>query len=381
MGADNFCYTGGFRSNPVQSRRTFLRSAALGATAPFINRGSFRLFAQTPNATVYSALALELVQRSTVIDMLGLLTLDYRKLLQWEAQPARFGAVDYERLKNSGITIFHQSVGFTEGDVYASSMRDITGLNAFIAAHPDRFLRVDGACDFERAKQTGKIGILIGQQNSTHFRSVDDVDCWYSLGQRVSQLTYIHNRLGGGSSDAADTGLSPFGAQVVERMNRVGMAVDISHCGDRTTLDAIEASSKPVLITHSNCRALVRGSRRCKTDEAIRRTAAKGGVIGVTMVRSFVRPGETATIEDFLDHIDHVVKLCGVEHVGLGSDVDLDGRDLHSHPRNKSDLDGIDYAKKVFDLTEGLLRRNYSRGDVELILGGNFQRALAEIWA
>ncbi len=90
---------------------------------------------------------------------------------------------------------------------------------------------------------------------------------------------------------AIDIGLTQFGAQVVERMNAIGMAVDISHCGDRTTLDAIEASTKPVLITHSNCRALVPTSLRCKTDEAIRRTAAKGGVIGITMVRYFVQLG------------------------------------------------------------------------------------------
>ena len=316
-----------------------------------------------------------------VIDMLGLLTLDYRKLLGWEAQPQSFRATDYQKLKNSGINIFHPAVGFTEGDVYASSLRDITGLNAFIAEHPDQFLRVDCSGDFERVKEEGKLGILIGQQNSQHFRSVEDVDYWYGLGQRVSQLTYVHNRLGGGSSDAVDSGLTPFGAQIVERMNNVGMAVDISHCGDRTTLDAIEASSKPVLITHSNCRALVQGSHRCKTDEAIRRTAAKGGVIGVTMVRYFVHSGETATIEDVLDHIDHIVTLCGVEHVGLGSDVDLDGRDTHPHAPKRNDLDGMDYAKKVFDLTQGLLRRNYSASDIELILGGNFQRALSEIWS
>ena len=360
------------------SRRTLLKTAALGVAAPFINRGSFRLFAQS--SVVYSVLTLDLVRRSTVIDMLGLLTLDYRKLLGWESHPNTFSVADYEKLKNSGITVFHPAVGFTQGDVYASSMRDITGLNAFIGAHPDRFLRVDSAGDFERAKNLAKIGILIGQQNSQHFRTVNDVNAWYSLGQRVSQLTYVHNRLGGGSSDANDTGLSPFGAQIVERMNQVGMAIDISHCGDRTTLDAIEASKKPVLITHSNCRALVQ-SRRCKTDEAIRRTAAKGGVIGVTMVRSFVRAGDKATIEDVLDHIDHVVKLCGVEHVGLGSDVDLDGRDGHSHPRAKFDLDGIDYAKKVFDLAQGLLRRGYGPVDIALILGGNFQRALSEIWS
>ena len=363
------------------SRRTFLRSAALGVGAPFFNRGVFRVFAGIPSAPQYSARTIELVEQSTVIDMLGLLTLDYPKLLGWEAKPESFRDSDFARLKSSGITVFHPAVGFTEGDVYSSSMRDMAGLNALVAAHPNRFLRVDGSADFGLAKKTGKIGILIGQQNSRHFRTVEDVDCCYSLGQRVSQLTYVHNELGGGSSDATDSGLSPFGAQVVTRMNEIGMAVDISHCGDRTTLDAIEASSKPVLITHSNCRALVQGSHRCKTDEAIQRTAAKGGVIGVTMVRTFVSSNPSATIEDVLDHIDHVVKLCGVEHVGLGSDVDLDGRDGHTHPRNKADLDGLDYSKKVYDLTEGLLRRGYCGNDVALILGGNFERALASIWA
>src|SRR5260370_29165177 len=164
-------------------------------------------------------------------------------------------------------------------------------------------------------------------------------------------------------------------------MNKVGMAIDVSHCGDRTTLEAVDASQKPVLVTHSNCRALVPNSARCKTDEAIRRVAAKGGVIGVTMVRYFVRPGGSATIEDVLDHIDHLVGLVGIEHAGIGSDVDLDGRDLRAHSKRKNDLDGINYAKKIYDLTEGLVRRRYSTRDIELILGGNFQRALAEIWA
>ena len=107
--------------------------------------------------------------------------------------------------------------------------------------------------------------------------------------------------------------------------------------------------------------------------------AAKGGVFGVTMVRSFVQSAGPATIENVLDHIDHVVKLVGVEHVGLGSDVDLDGRD-NRRAKKKYDLDGIDYAKKIFDLTEGLVRRKYSDESIELILGGNFQRALSEIW-
>ena len=108
--------------------------------------------------------------------------------------------------------------------------------------------------------------------------------------------------------------------------------------------------------------------------------AAKGGVIGVTMVRYFVRPGGPATMEDVLDHIDHVVRLAGIEHVGIGSDVDLEGRDGGGHPKRKNDLDGIDYSKKIFDLTAGLLRRKYSPRDIQLILGENFERALSGIW-
>jgi membrane dipeptidase len=341
-----------------------------------INLGRFSLCAQTP--LVYSTRTLDLVRQSTVIDMLGLLTLNYREFSSWEIDPARFRPSDFLRLKNSGITALHPAVGYTNGDIFGESLRDIQRWNAFIKARPQQFLRIEKTGDFELAKTQGKIGIVIGQQNSEHFRTVDDVDRFYSLGQRVSQLTYLDNRIGGGSTDAREQGLTEYGTAIVERMNKVGMAIDISHCGDRTTLDAIEASERPVLVTHSNCRCLVPSSARCKTDEAIRKMAAKGGVMGVTMVRAFVSAGATANIESVLDHIDHIANLVGVEHVGLGSDVDLDGRDAHS-PR-KYDLDGIDYSKKIFDLTEGLVRRNYSSRNIELILGANFQRALSDMW-
>jgi membrane dipeptidase len=346
--------------------------------APMINRGRFSLFAQSE--TEYSARTVELVQRSTVIDMLGLLTLDYRKLSAWETDADRFQQSDYARLKDSGITVFHPAVGYTAGDIYAESLRDITGWNAFIRARGSQFLRVECAADFDRAKALGTIGILLGLQNSEHFRTVEDVDRFHAMGQRVSQLSYNGNRIGGGSADATDRGLSEFGAAIVARMNKSGMAVDISHCGNRTSLEAIEASCKPVLVTHSNCRALVPNSPRCKTDEIIKRMAAKGGVMGVTMVRIFVRAGGPATIENVLDHIDHVVQLAGIEHVGIGSDVDLDGRDQSVHSPRKLDLDGIDYAKKIYDLTERLIRRNYSNQNIELVLGGNFKHALSAIW-
>lgn len=343
-----------------------------------INRGRFSLFAKTEPA--YSARTIDLVRRSTVIDMLGLLTLNYRKLSTWETEPNRFLAADFQRLKNSGITALHPAVGYTSGDIPAESLRDITRWGSFIKAHPTQFLQIEKVDDFARAKAQGTIGIVIGQQNSDHFRVAADVDRFYALGQRVSQLTYCGNKIGGGSSDAVNRGLSEYGVAIVERMNQVGMAIDISHCSDRTSLDAIDASYRPVLVTHSNCRNLVPNSARCKTDEAIKRMAAKGGVMGVTMVRSFVKSAGPATIETVLDHIDHIARLVGVEHVGVGSDVDLDGRDFPAQGPRRYDLDGIDYSKKIFDLTESLVRRNYSSENIELILGGNFKRALSGMW-
>ena len=307
------------------SRRSVLKGAALSLGAPMINRGRFSLFAQSE--TEYAARTVDLVRRSTVIDMLGLLTLDYSKLLVWEGDPGRFGQADFVRLRDSGTTVFHPAVGYIAGDIYTESWRDIIGWNAFTAAHREQFQRIERVAHFKQAKALGKIGILIGQQNSAHFRTVEDVDRFYDLGQRVSQLTYSGNRIGGGSSDPRDSGLSKYGIQIVERMNHVGMAVDISHCGDRTTMNAIEASRKPVFITHSNCRALVPSCARCKTDEAIKHMAATGGVMGITMVRSFVRSAGPVTIEHVLDHFDHLTRLVGVEHAGIGSDVDLDGRD------------------------------------------------------
>jgi membrane dipeptidase len=361
---------------PVVSRRKFLSNLGLIAGAPFINRGRYSLFAGSLEE--YSSLAIELVQTSTVIDMLGLITLDFPKLFAWQQKPSLFGSADFEKIKAGGITIFHTATGYCTGNIHQLSLADIQGWNRLIEARPEYFTRVNKASDFDAVKASGKIGILIGQQNSAHFRTLEDVDAFYQIGQRVSQLTYYDNRLGGGSTDPRDRGLTAYGGEVVARMNRLGMAVDVSHCGDRTTMDAIDASKHPVLVTHSNCRALNPGTARCKTDEAIRHLAEKGGVMGLTMIRFFVGAGvgggAAVTMENVLDHVDHIAEIAGVEHVGLGTDRDLDGFD------GKSNLDGVHYSKKVFDLTQGLLRRKYSRADIELILGKNFGRALQAIW-
>ena len=204
----------------------------------------------------------------------------------------------------------------------------MSGYNAFIAARPDFLVRIDSVEDLASVHGSGRVGILIGLQTSSHFRSPDDVNVFHGLGQRVSQLTYnSRNMIGNGATERVDGGISDFGVSIVERMNEVGMAVDVSHSGDRTTLDACEISSRPVLFTHSNSRVLSGGHPRTKTDEAIRAMGATGGVMGITGVRMFVKDREPTTIEDYIDHFDHVRDLVGVEHLGVGSDVDLHGYD------------------------------------------------------
>jgi membrane dipeptidase len=364
--------------------------AAPALAGPMVHRGRFRLF--PGSAAEYSARAIELMGRSLVIDMLSPLVISFSKFEKWMANPDSVSDAEFQRYRDSGINVFHVAVGVGA----EQGLRFVAAWNSFIANHDRHLLRIDSAADLERVKKSGRIGILIGVQNSDHFRTPGDVELFHGMGQRVSQLTYnTRNLIGNGATERRDDGISDFGVGIIEHMNKVGMAVDVSHCGDKTTLDAFEISKKPVLITHSNCRALVPGHPRCKADEAIRAMARSGGVMGITNVRMFVRDKEPTTIEHMLDHYDHVAKLAGVEHLGVGSDIDLDGYDdlpeaelkqlksgyKSSYAfRDKTDIEGVDHPQRMFDLTEGLIRRKYTDAQIEGILGGNFKRVLSQIW-
>lgn len=365
------------------NRRDFLRAGLLAGAGvlgpPMVNRGRFSLFAG--DRTDYSARAIDLVGRSTVIDMLGLLTLDWPKLYGWQREPATFSQADYLKLLRTGVRVFHPAVEPNEPNAYEAALRWSTGWNRFLGAHPEYLVRVDAAADFARVGEEGKIGVLIGFQNADHFRTAADVETFHEVGQRVSQLTYnSRNRLGCGCKEAQDDGLTAYGAEIVTAMNRVGMAVDISHTAERTSLDAVRVSRKPVLVTHSNCRALV-AHPRCKSDRVIKAMADRGGVMGITVIPAFVKSGQPARIEHVLDHFEHVIRVAGIEHVGLGSDADVDAIDPRTNRvRPRYNVLGLKHPRRVFELTEGLLRRGYTDRQIELVLGGNFQRALAEIW-
>ncbi len=381
-------------------RRTFLaKTVATLAPIPFINRGVFALTPSSP--TQYSTRAIDLVGRCVVVDMLNQFSMPGKELDGWLDHPETFESA-LDKYRGSGIDVFALGHG---ADSRSSALKYITRWNKFLSTNQSWLNRVERPEDFSRVNQTGKIGVMLTFQDSRHLQKLEDVSLFYQFGQRLSQLTYNYqNHIGSGAFDNQDNGLSDYGRQVVAKMNEVGMMVDLSHCSDRTTLEAIEIASKPPIITHANCRSLNAGNPRTKTDEMIKKLAAKGGVFGVAEIRFMVKASEPVTIEDFLDHYDHLIKFVGVEHVGIGTDFDLDTDDgripleerkkmfadtagerfkkyrMHSNQNAIVGIEGLNHPKRIFDIVEGFIRRGYSDEMIEAILGGNFIRAARACW-
>ncbi|MES3033773.1 MAG: membrane dipeptidase [Gemmatimonadota bacterium] len=389
---------------PAVSRRLAIQRMAVGLlTAPAMLRRRYTL---APDVAPYSARAIRLVQESVVVDLLNQFRFaDFAdtppKSQLWLSKPGAMTATDFETYRTSGYNVLALGHGPTD---HAAAIRFFADWNGFIAGYSDRFMRVDDAADFAAVKRAGKVGIMITFQNSDHFRTTADVETFFALGQRLSQLTYNYqNRIGSGFLETKDGGLTVFGGEIVQAMNRAGMAVDVSHCGDRTTLDALDASQRPVVFSHASCRALAPGNLRCKTDEMITRLAKTGGVMGVPFLRMMIRPDEPVTVEHVVDHFDHVAKLVGIDHLAVGSDMDVVGNpnpvngttqavpptpnferyQMHFDAKGERMLtvEGLDHPKRTFDLVEALIRRKYTDPQIIAILGGNAQRMLSKIWA
>jgi membrane dipeptidase len=234
-----------------------------------------------------------------------------------------------------------------------------------------------------------------------------------ALGVRIVQLAYMTaNLLADGCLEERNAGLTAFGGAVIRELNANRVLIDLSHVGDRSTLEAIDASVVPVAFTHANARALS-PSPRNKTDEAIRALAARGGVVGLSSLPSFVSEDpRDATLERYLDHFDHIVDLVGLEHVGLGLDF-VEGhvpgslqpraprwgganlpagsvglaKMLPERLRDRAAeliylpyAPGIQGSTELPNVTEGLLRRGYRDDDVRAILGGNWLRIFKQVW-
>ncbi len=343
----------------------------------------------------YPVEVIDLLQESVVIDMLHPIEFVSCRAEQWIQNPEKVSLDVFERYQESGLKSICTGHVTSGPEAYITYLKLIASWNSIISSNDDKFLKITKVDDFDRARADGKLGILLSNQCSDHFRTIDDVSFFYNLGQRISQLTYNErNRIGDGSTERTDSGISDFGVDIIEKMDQLGMAVDVSHCGDRTTLDAFEFSNKPVLMTHANCRAL-NDHPRCKTDEAIKEMAKNGGVMGITFLRMFVRGEDPVTLDHVIDHYEHIAKLVGVEHLGLGTDYDLYGYDQmlpdeleamkqsfkRSYAvRKKVDIEGLNHPKKIFDLANGLLNRGFSKTEIIAILGGNLKRVLKDVF-
>jgi membrane dipeptidase len=220
-------------------------------------------------------------------------------------------------------------MGYVAGpsDPFEQSVREIARWDARLRGRPGDLLKVLGAADILRARRERKIGIVYGFQNAAMLGSDSSrVDAFADLGVRVIQLTYNPaNALGGGSAAPANRGLTDFGREVIERLNLNRLMVDLSHSGERTCLDAIAASRRPISINHTGCRAIVDLPRN-KTDAELRGVAGRGGFVGIYFM-PFVSPSGICTAADVALHLDHAVNVCGEDHVGIGTDGGTTGID------------------------------------------------------
>lgn len=240
----------------------------------------------------------------------------------------------------------------------------------------------------------GRLGVTFHFQNTTPLgEDLDLLEVYRDLGVRMIQLTYNdHNAVGGGCMDSHDGGLSPFGRDLIGEMNQLGMVVDLSHTGYRTTLEAIEASSAPTVFSHSNVRRLFDHPRNI-TDQQIRAVAERGGLVGVNAVASFLRTdGKGANLSDLLDHIDYLVEMIGPEQVCLGLDF-WSGPEVDFKAWNRTGRWGADDLSEFVDwprdiagpghfprLREGLAARGHSTGDIAAVMGDNWARLFRRLW-
>ena len=276
-----------------------------------------------------------------------------------------------------------------DGMDFRAAAQQIAEQRRFVREQSALCVLAESTDDILRARERGELAVGLHFQGTTPFEDeLGWVELFCALGVRHALMAYNEkNRVGCGCHVPEDTGLTGFGRSLVREMNRVGMIVDCAHTGYRTSMETIEASTSPVIISHTNVRALC-DHPRCVRDDQIEACAAKGGVLGMTGLSAFLG-GAGATPERLVDHIDYVANLVGPEHVGLGLDTVYDletfetfvARMPDSYPpdagyRDMQQLE-LEQAPRI---TEELLRRRYGEKEIRGILGENWLRLCRELW-
>lgn len=374
----------------MTGRRNVLQAALLGATGMSIG-----LPAQAKPP-----------RRPLIIDALGSIE-NFNRPQAQKDDPANIG-IDARSLadaKAAGLSAFNMTIGhvFSNEDPFEQSVREVAAWDAFIRRHDHALIKVLQAADIRRAHEQGSTGVILGFQNAAMMgNDVRRVETFANLGVRVIQLTYNGpNQLGDGATVPANRGLTPFGHEVVHALNRHRVMVDVSHSGEQICLDTVAASTQPICITHTGCRALADLPRN-KTDRELRLVAEKGGFVGIYFM-PFLAIGRQPMAADLIAHIEHAIKVCGEDHVGLGTDGSIGAIDDMpgymkslekevqdrraagiSAPGERGDivtfLPDLHGPDKFLRLADMLAKRGHSTSRIEKVLGLNFLRYAGDIW-
>lgn len=304
--------------------------------------------------------------------------------------------------RNAGVTGIKTSMGGFNAP-FEETLAEIAFYQRLIEAHPDYFRQIRAAADFEAAKRARQLGVIFSFESAACLEDkIDRIDLFRNLGVRVMQLSYnTPSPFGAGVMSPPEATLTELGRAAIARMNEKGVALDLSHANPATTSAAIEASSKPVLITHAGC-AAVHNNPRNKTDDQLRAIAEKGGVFGIYDLFFIAPSPRQPNVEDYIAHMAHALNVCGEDHVGIGSDTSFDtmqltpeeqqGWNAETERRRAAGVaapeedgrlpftEGLNRPDRALVIADALLRRGYRARTVEKVLGGNFIRAFAEIW-
>lgn len=314
--------------------------------------------------------------------------------------PVAQSVIDLAR--NTGVSVIKTTMGGFNAP-FEDTIGEIAFYQRLIEAHPDTFMQIRSVADMAVAKRDRKLGIIFSFESATCLEeNLDRIDLFRNLGVRVMQLSYnIPTPFGAGVLSPPDATLTELGRQAVERMNSVGVALDLSHANAATTTAAIAASSKPVLITHAGCDA-VHAHPRNKSDAILRAVAEKGGVVGIYDLFYLAPAGRQPNLDDYVAHMTHALNVCGEDHVGIGSDTSFDATIMSDEdiaawnaeterrvaagvaaPEEDGRLpltEGLNRPDRALVIADALLKRGYAEAAVEKVLGANFIRALGEIW-
>jgi len=320
---------------------------------------------------------------------------------------APFTADSMKDVRASGVTCMHTTVGVvgsTPPDAaYVEVVRNILWFEREIANNPETLLRVRTVADIAQAKRNSRTGIVYGFQDGVMFETdLSRLQDFHRLGVRVIQPTYNRrNLLGDGCLEPANAGLSKAGVEAVEKMNELGILVDLSHCGRQTAADAIRVSKKPVAFTHTGSAAIADHPRN-RTDEELRAVADKGGVSGVYFM-PYLCEGRQPTAADIIRHLEHMIDVAGEDHISIGTDGNISAQLLdqaykdafakNTRERKAAGIaapgeteEGYLFASDLnmprrFEVLAGMLiERGHSGKRIEKILGGNLMRVFGETW-